>query len=242
MASNFYNLNGFMVGVDIHKYIAFPMVPDPVHPHLVYTPFRWPTPTPHKIGWTVTMSGSRCLRGGFSNALVNHCPIPLPPPSPAELPWLALVVMNSGTKAQLTAHKVTHKGDALAVCIKWMFGANINCSEPFDLPTNQVFNINSVETQPTLGDYIGAIAGYILDAALGWASGKAGAGLTDKEALRSLLKWALRVAPEPVKEFVKPAADLVDPPGRMQDFVQKLVDREKTTLPFLPPFLPPISV
>jgi hypothetical protein len=237
MASNFYNLTGVMIGVDIHKYVMFPAVPS-FNAHVVGTPFRWLTPTPHKIGRSVSMNGSSCLRGGYSNMLVNHSPIPLPPPSPLEVPLLALVILSSGTKAQLTAHKVTHKGDALAVCVESMIGVNVNCGDPFDMPTGMVLNVNSVETQPTAGDYVGAVAGYILDAALGWALGEAGGELLKNPIREVILKWFLRLAPE----LAKPITDVLDPAGKTQEFVQKLVDDEKATVPFLPPFLPPIEV
>jgi hypothetical protein len=249
MASNFYNLTGVMFGVDIHKYVMIPAIPT-FNAHIAGAPFKWLTSTPHKIGFSVSMNGSASLRGGYSNCFVPHTPIPFPPPSPGEIPVLALVILNSGTKAQLTAHKVTHKGDALAVCVKSMLGVNVNCGDPFDMPTGVVLNLNSVETQPTAGDYAGAIAGYIVDAAIGFAIGKVSETWLkrkdkespheklDKDLKDSLIKWVARIAPDVAKWL----GDIQDPAGKAQEFVQKLVDGdEEATVPFLPPIIPPIK-
>jgi hypothetical protein len=236
MASNFYNMHGLMHGIDPHDYMAFPAIPMPM-PYVVGVPFMWLDSTPQKIARTVTTNGARALCGGYTNMLVPHVPIPLAPPGPGEVAILACVIAASGTKAQLSAHKVTHQGEALAVCVKAMIGLNVNCGDPFDVPTGLVLNLNSVETLPTAGDYAGAIAGYIVDAALGWALGAAGKKLTDEDGLQLLMKWVTRFVPD----RLKPYTDLLDPAGKTQELIQKLVDGDenRVAVPFLPPFLSP---
>lgn len=235
MASNFYNMHGLMHGIDIHHYLAFPAIEMPM-PHVVGAPFIWFNSTPHKICRTVTMNGALALNGGYTNMAVPHFPIPLAPPSPGEPAVLAAVLIASGSKAQLSAHKVTHDGDALAVCVKSMIGLNVNCGDPFDAPSGVVLNLNSVETQPTAGDYVGAIAGYVVDAAIGWALGDAGKTLLkDKIVKQLILKWITRITPDAAGWLT----DLLDPAGATQKFVQRLVDGEEATVPFLPPFLSP---
>lgn len=238
MPSNFYNLHGLMHGVDPHLYHAFPEIPVPM-PHIVAAPLIWFDSTPHKVARTVTMNGVSALCGGYTNMAVPHVPVPLLPPGPAEPAWLAAVILGSSSKAQLSAHKVTHGGEALAVCVISMVGLNVNCCDPFDAPTGAVLNINSVETQPTAGDYAGAIAGYIVDAAIGWAFGEFATKKTDKKRWQLAIKWAARVSPD----IAKVLADIQDPAGKVQELVQKLVDGDgEATVPFLPPIIPPIKV
>src|SRR4029077_15929909 len=106
---------------------------------------------------TITMNGPLfSMQGGYDIYLVPHIPIPPAAPDPLEAAQLAMVLALAGSKAQMSVHSVTGGGGALAPCITGAGGSNINCNDPIDGPTGVVYNLNTVMTAPTAGDYAGA--------------------------------------------------------------------------------------
>jgi len=226
MAANFYDNSGVMAGCDFHKFI--PLGPPPTlsgppipgHPHIVSAPFLWPTATMWKRTGTVKSHNWQMIQGSFDIYFVPHIPWPIPP-SPLELVQLREVVVGSGSKAQLTAHSVTGEGNALATCIVSAFGLNLNCQElGISAPTGIILNINSVETSPTAGDYIGAYVGMCVDNAAGF--------LLDKIPVKGERQ---EIAKEVIKHFWRrigdiPIAKTLDIPSKAQEIVQDLVDNK----------------
>ena len=217
MSVNFHNNFGLMVFVDIHKYDPAP----PIWPHLVEVPFFWPPSLFTKRIPSVTSMTHQMIKGGLDLYLVPH--VPLGPPPGALAPWvqLAKIILMSGTKAQLTVHSVTGDKDKLACCTTGMIGFNVNCNDPIDLPNGLVLQFNTVQTQPTLGDYLGALASYALDAAIGFAVGKGLDKLPEgiKDIAEVIVKHLLRRLPD-----VAPPTDLA---GKLGEAVQKAIDGEK---------------
>lgn len=163
MSVNFYNRSGMMAGVDPHPYFAVAPgiptgVPQPAA-HLVGVPFHWPLSI-----WgisSVHSDGEEMLAWGFDTYMVPHFPVPLPPipPGTLEIPELGIIHLESGSGAYMNVHSVTGESSPLATCLFFCMGLNLNCSLAMDLPTGLVVNLNTVETTPTLGDYLGALIG-----------------------------------------------------------------------------------
>jgi hypothetical protein len=85
----------------------------------------------------------------------------------------------------------------------------VNCQEAgLSAPTGAVLNINSVETSPSLGDYLGALIGWAVDAAIGFAC----------DGLPDWLKHILRRIGD------IPYAKMIDIPAHVQNFVQRWAD------------------
>lgn len=227
MSANFYDNAGVMGGIDYHEFfMLIPpglTIPIKLFPHIVSAPFFWPTATFWKRTGTVKSDNWQMIQGSFDLYLVPHIPMPLPW-APTEPVQLLKVTASAGSKAQLTAHSVTGEGNALATCIAGPFGLNVNCQEfGLSAPTGVVFNLNSVQTSPTAGDYAGAFLGYVVDAALGWALEGGLGRLTGNRSQ----KW--KFAAEIVKHLWRrtgdiPVAKTADIPSHVQNFVQRFID------------------
>lgn len=166
MSSNFHNFRGFHIaGLELHDYVAAPAIPKPLHPH-ISGPFMFNslTATQWKAAWKVTAEAAPMMEQGYDFYLVTHLPIPVPPPGPPEALKLALTIVDSGSKLWMGVHSVTTGGNALAVTTEDPTSANMNCSDPFDVPNNAVLNFNSVKTTPTAGDVVGGVVGWMFDA------------------------------------------------------------------------------
>jgi hypothetical protein len=102
------------------------------------------------------------LQTEWQMKFVPHVPVPIPPPHPVEIPWLAFVIFTSSSQPELSAHKVTGKGKPLLVEDFEAVGANLDCTG-----LGADINFNSVKTQPTLGDYLGSLAKFAFHYLLG---------------------------------------------------------------------------
>lgn len=214
MAANFYDNSGMMFGTDVHKFYAPGPPPtfltETILPYFASAPFFWPTATFWKRTGTVKSGNWQMIQGSFDLYLVPHVPLPAPQ-GWLETVEIVVIIMDSGSKAQLTAHSVTGQGNPLATCIVSAFGLNVNCHDKgLSFPTGMVFNVNSVETSPTAGDYVGAVIGWAVDCAIGFALDKKGASDLTKHAWR-------RVGDTP---YFK----VLDVPSHVQNFVQRWVD------------------
>ena len=229
MSSNFHNLRGMHLnGLELHDYIAAPAVEMPGHFHASgQFWFFQPMATLWKKADRVTAENLSMLQQGYDFYLVPHCPVPVPPPGPGEIPLLAKVIVTSGSKCQMAVLSVTSGGNPLACCISNMLSANQNCSDPIDIELNLVMNLNSVETTPTAGDYAAAVASGLVDkamgAAFGWGAGKAGERFKGKnklmeEYLEDVLKQVWRRAPDVVKQIEQWTTTPV------AEFVKQMVD------------------
>jgi len=166
MSSNFLDASGIMAGVDIHFWqLLVPPSPAPV-----------PTPTPHivadsffgiqrywRVVWSVTTGMCPTLQSNWCLLIVPHIPIPPGPPHPTEAVSLACTIATSSSSPQLSVHSVTGKGQALYVCVIGCINWNLNCGLPAWI-TGWVLNLNSVKTTPSLGDYVSAAVGTVLNA------------------------------------------------------------------------------
>lgn len=212
MSCNFHDTFGsHQGGVDPHNYNGARV------PHaagIFY--FFFPMATLHKKAIRVTSEGHSMLQQGYDFYFVAH--VPGNPTAALDTAHVATVIANSGSKLWMAVQSVTSGGNPLACSVKWMFGCNQNCGDPIDVPTNVTFQLNSVRTNPTWGDYAGAFAAALLDAgiaaALGFALEKT--GLND--AFQNAFKHVFRRAPDavpliedlstkPVQQWVKQAVD-----------------------------------
>lgn len=225
MAANFYDNSGVMAGCDIHKYLpagpppTLTGPPIPGHPHIVGAPFFKLEATFWKRTGTVKSGNWKMIQGSFDIYLVTHIPWPVPPPGALEGIEIVKIVVGSGSKAQLTAHSVTGEGSALATCIVSAFGLNLNCQElGISAPTGIVLNINSVETSPTAGDYVGAYIGMCVDNAIGFLVDKIPTDGKGQEIAKEIGKHFWRRIGD-----IAPVADI---PSKVQEFVQQLVDNK----------------
>jgi hypothetical protein len=235
MAANFHFDLSFMVGIDRHSIIEVLPPPAPPIPknapkikHGVLAPFFWLSN--NKRTPQVTTAGQPMIKGGHNLAIVPH--IPLSPRAYThilEVPWLALVIVGSSSKAQLSVHKVTGQGAPMATAIFWSFGLNVNCNSwvaaealSFPAPTGVTFAFTTVETSPTLGDYLGAIAGWLIDAVISFFIDKyvrifvnsRWNGELTRQALRTLFKAIIKYFPKlvPIFKYVtNPGENLVQP-------------------------------
>lgn len=221
MTACFYNASGRMIGMDVHEFMAlFPLDPLPLPSiglYFVTASFDRLAATFWKRPRTLTSDGQPMIKGGFDMYLVPHipltsvAPIPFLPLHPLGIITNAKIIGDAGSKAQLQAHSVTYNDDPLATCILFCVGLNVNCQLlGASAPTGGVFNPNSVITQPTVGDYLGAIAGYLADSLLGIGFEHVG-----------VPGWA--------KHFWRRVGDvpflsIEDVPSHIQNFVQRLVD------------------
>lgn len=226
MSVAFYDTRGGMLGCDLHEYVAYPAEPIPSHPHIVGAFFDGPG-TDWKRTASVRSEGHPMIQRGHDWLPIAHMPIPLPPPSPLEIPVAAWILVTSSSKARMAVHSVTGQGTPLATCLGRALGLNVNCGRPFAMPTGFVVNPNSVQTTPTLGDYLGALAGYVLDAALGVVMGRLFGKVGDK-LLQFALRWLFRHRSKVLKDLgVDLPKVLSDPASILQDIVQKFVDGRK---------------
>jgi hypothetical protein len=228
MSVNFCDDSGIMAGMDNHIFLVLapPAIPVPTPAvHFVGLIFKWPPSV--KRASTLTSDSWKMEQDGFDCYLVPHIPFPPGPAHPGELAWWAtMVFLPSGTKCPMSVHKVTGDGEPLATCLVFCIGMNMNCNDPCDLPTDLVFNMNTVKTQPTLGDYLGALFGAALDSAIGWAFGKAlgPAKNWTKRLGQNVAKQLLRRFPDLAKALGDPG--IADPPGLVKKLVQRVVDGE----------------
>lgn len=239
MSVAFYNNSGVMWGIDSHKYIAVGEIEVPVSPYFVSIPFQWaPCVIPKRIN-NVTNGGFPLLQGGIDFYFVPHVPLPLVPPGAGEVAQLVLIHLNASSKAFMNIHSVHVGGDKAATCINGSWGVNQNCADPIDLLSgNFVYVSSSAFTQPSVGDYVGAYAALVLDAAIGCAIGvgleKGAKGIEKKvpegvdSLLESLIKHVWRRAPDIESSTTdhEVPKTIVDLPGETNKAVQQMVDGE----------------
>lgn len=237
MSVCFTNEAGAMVGLDLHTFYGdasgLPK-PVPYAPHVVGVPFfrPWGRVKNHA---DVTMDGWNSFEAGADFYLINHFPLPVDiPHAVAEPAQLINLYVNSGAKLWMGVFSVKIGDGNAATCLFDCTGSTSNCNDPCDLPSGYTFNLNSVVTQPTPGDYAGSFAAAALDVALGWGIG-ALIGKGVKAGARQLpAKWKKRLVKTVVESVVKHAARRsdqlkdYDAPGKatetVGEAVQQLVD------------------
>lgn len=192
MSSNFLDKTGICFGGDWHIYYAAGAgpapVPKPLSAHIVFCA-HFSASRAWRIAHSVTTDGSAVLQNNWAMLLVPHIPAPPPgPPHPAaEGANLAAIILASSSSPQLSAHSVTGQGQALLTSIVACVGANLDCS---DLPAPGGMldiNLNTVKTTPTLGDYIAAYVGAILNQWYAWAGSVLAGTITGVGPLQPIL-------------------------------------------------------
>jgi hypothetical protein len=236
MGANFYDNSGKMAGIDLHKYRQALPPPtgllQPAWPHAVAIHFSSTAAKAYLRTSSVTSDSQLMLAGGFDNGPVwVHAFLPVPPPHPAEGAIFALVLATSTSTAQLTVSSVTGEGNPLAVCITGCWGLNVNCCEPMDMPCGHVIVVNSVKTNPTIGDYLSAIVMWLLNAVFGWRVGK----LLDplKKVTIAILKTLLRFFQDLIPSITAKLREFVEDVKRDLREVRKMLreNRKPRTLP-----------
>jgi hypothetical protein len=153
MSSRFYDERGFMLGLDKHLFMQGPLPP--------YIGFPVPE-TLHFVGqsnWllnngkvtpTVTSDTWHMCQKEYSLGWIPHVPLKLPSNwAPAELVVLAAHIAFSESKPRLRVHSVKGDGEALCATVFSIIGFNKNCDGQ-----GIAFQWNSVQTQPSVGDYV----------------------------------------------------------------------------------------
>jgi hypothetical protein len=210
-------------GAEFHTYIALGPkgvpIPKENSPHVTLKfGFYKEEATLSKAANNVTSDGHKMMQQGYDFYFTDHVPVPVGFPHPLEIPQLAKVVAGSGSKLQMASMSVTSGGNPLACCLWKEYSANLNCSDPVDVPLNLVVNLSSVITSPTAGDYAGALASATLDTLFNLGFGRLLKKVGVKnDWLEIVAKHLFRRAPDvlpfleaPAKsaaEFVKQAVD-----------------------------------
>jgi hypothetical protein len=94
--------------------------------------------------------------------MVPHVFIPVPILHPIEPVQLAQVIGTAKMTCVMGVASVTGAGEGLATCLAGWWGLNLDCSNPVDVPTGNVFNGNTVRTSPTVADYVNALVDVAL--------------------------------------------------------------------------------
>lgn len=214
MSVNFYNSFGLMAMVDLHGYKPAP----PVWPHVVCAPLWWVAAIERRVA-SVTSNSHPMVQGGLDLYMVPHIPAGPPPGAVSAPVTLSAIHLMSGSVAYLAVHKVSAAGSMLACCVSGMIGYNVNCNEPIDLPTGLVVQCNTVQTQPTLGDYLGALVAYALDAALAFCVTTLLDLLEAVPIVEVIVQTLVRLMPE-----IPIIGVGLDPGGQWGPVVQKMID------------------
>jgi hypothetical protein len=177
VSANFLDKSGLAAGCDLHTY--FTVLPPPAPPVPVPTPR-----TPHavasahflfsrrwRIAHSVTTDNWAVLQNNWAMILVPHAFLTALPPHPiAEPVNIIAIVLTSNLTPVMSVHSVTAEGTALCTELLVCGGLNLDCG---DIPSGSAdFNLNSVKTSPTLGDYIAALVGTALNMLYSWGTGK----------------------------------------------------------------------
>jgi hypothetical protein len=223
MIVNFYDGSGLMLGADAHK-----GADEMLHLYAVAVPsFQYWTHISWKRAANVTSHGWFMLLDGCDWYLVPH--VPVPPNDVLAWPTVPMIIADSGSKAFMSVHSVTSKGDALATTFFYCIGYNANCWEfGLSMPTGYVLQLNSVKTSPTLGDYIGAVVGLAVDNIIGAVVEKGvGKALKDKDKPQSVVKHIIRRFPDLAKALGIDGDTVnwfIDTPGEVKKAVQESID------------------
>jgi hypothetical protein len=222
MSVNFYNNHGVMVTLDKHKYKPAP----PVFMHVVFSALSWPPSLFTKRVDTVTSHANKMIQSGLDLYLIPHIPLGTPPGAVPFPPQAAMIWALSGSVAYLAVHKVTGGGDQLACCAGGMLGMNVNCNDLFDLANGLVIQPNTVQTQPTPGDYLGAVVAYFLDAGLAFFVNNVLEASEFEWWVELIVQHLIRLVPnipgiEGLPVFPR---IILDPGGTGGPIIQKLID------------------
>ena len=201
MSRNFLDNSAWMVGVDLHTYLALvppspAPVPVPFHPTAVAC--RFAHFSNGERCSTVTADGQRMIKSTFDLDGVPHLSVPVPPPHLAELANLLFIVATSGSAPSLYTPTVTGEGTPLSACsLAESIAMNINCGQMI----NVVICVSTVKTEPSAADYAKAAT------RIGWSMVKdAGFGAlpnTSIPILGDVLGYLLQKAFEPLDNIVK---------------------------------------
>ena len=137
------------------------------------------------------------------------------------------MTLMSGSKAHMSVHSVTGEKEALDTCLAWHIGLNVNCDDvPFDLWNALVLNPNSVKTTPTLGDFLGALAAYAVDIAMGALVGSILKSYGVKGLPEAIIKQLLRRQTDILKHLLglDTVAEYTDISAMVQKAVQQYID------------------
>jgi len=217
MSANFYSNAGVMTTGDTHQYKPLP----PAWLHVVSVPFSWASALSSQRANSVTSTGEIMIKGGFDCYYVIHGPVGPPEGAIAWPAQLAKIIVMSGSKAQLTVHSVTSETSALACCFHGMLGYNVNCNDPMDLLNGLVVQTNTVQTEPTMGDLVGAVLGYATDVAINSFIGGFLEGLNAGDVAEVIVKHLLRRLPDALKPII---GDIADIPGFVGQKAQEWID------------------
>lgn len=163
MSANFLNNKAVVAGTDLHMAkLLSPKLSDLLtgapfdyYPYGVAVIYSWPGGDDSKRTSTVTADGSKMIREGFEISKVPHVPMAGPLHPAGEAIQMAQVIKDSTSKPFLTVMSVKSEGDPLALCMKGAAGFNLDCNAESSMwPTGAVICVCSVQTQPTVKDFV----------------------------------------------------------------------------------------
>lgn len=217
MVAHFLKESAAMVGIDPHDYVTLPMIKVPT-PHLVPV-YSLGSPLEEAAQKTsrVTAEGVALLKGGATRIVTVHAPLTVVPPNPVlETLELASILSDAEAVMEMSAHKVTGQGKPLATTVLGPLGLIADCGVPLGLGVT--IHSHSVKTQPTAGDYVGALVGVLSRVLLEILGDKiAGEGL-EGELRKLLFELILRMLD------VDDALDELPSPDKIHPFLQRWID------------------
>jgi hypothetical protein len=177
MSANFLDKSGLTAGIDLHTYFTDSPPPATAVPfplehtiHSVACAHWWPSKF-WRIAHSVTTDNWATLQSGWSMLLVPHAPTTAAPPHPVEGINIAAIILTSSAAPIMSVSSVTGEGTALCTALVSCVGLNLDCG---DVPSGSGdVNLNSVKTSPSLGDYLAAIVGTVLNMLFTWKVGGA---------------------------------------------------------------------
>ncbi|AKT41266.1 hypothetical protein [Chondromyces crocatus] len=167
-----------MVGCDLHLELTFtwPPVPVPFTPHVVgqrLAGFGGADMTSDTVlanNWNIIRRDSDISYG------IPHVPIPVFPPCVLALLWTGL----SGSKSYFGPSTVHGNGKPIAAALLITQNPQLNCDDPFPLPTGMAFSWSNVVCGLSWGDIIGGLLAMAFDMAVGFVLNKIGGKLGGK--------------------------------------------------------------
>lgn len=167
MANHFHDANGILiVGLDGHNGLHFPFVP------------MWFTSVnflhPFALGGN---QKTTVLFNGVNTVVNQHVTPDLWPhlgviPDPLDL-LTPLHILMGQQKTWIPRSTVLIEGEPATVCaIGGGWSIDLDCWDFGGLPTSLVFNPGTVETTPSLWDYLQGVVSVVIDVAINWILGK----------------------------------------------------------------------
>jgi hypothetical protein len=222
MANNFHDNNGWLiVGIDGHQGLHFPPLVVPV--------FFWSVQLLHPFFLGTKQKPSVIMNGGHNSVVDEHDPKFLWPhlafaPDPLDL-FIPIDILFGEQKCWLARQSVLIEGEPAAPCaIYGPISVNLDCWEMCALPTSLIVQVGTVQTTPSLDDYLKAALRWVISegikAALWFIKGKYKDMAFTKNGITALYK---KTQDEIIQKLRDKGEDLMGEKGK--ELIQKELDK-----------------